>query len=129
MVDVTLRSAPSLPLINARLRKVQEARLEARKAKRENKLDEGWLNGVDKVVGAFKELEDVQSEMGDYISKARQVKVNRTQTILSKWNIIATVIGIIVGILITLFVSNHFTAIKQIDGNPFGKSSIPTAKP
>jgi hypothetical protein len=141
-VDATLNSAPSQPQINARLRKVNDSRLEARKAKRQNKLDEGWLDGVNKLIDAFEQFKDIESTLENYLIRARQIKAtenqkdightinndNKKQTRLSVWSIIATVLAFIFGVLITMYLSKApaQSVSKLIGGSPLINSSTPT---
>ncbi len=77
--NTALAFAPTISQIDKRLENINKARTEARRAKRRNKLDEGWTDGVKILIETFRSLKDLQAELVTYITQAQQIKANEEQ--------------------------------------------------
>lgn len=75
-----LSGSPNEIQVDARLRHIKELLLLARKAKRRNRWDEEWENGVANYILAFDELETLHSELERYWHRFEQLRTGKHHT-------------------------------------------------
>jgi hypothetical protein len=100
--DSTLNSAPDTVSVRAILRELSDMRTKGRDAKRRNKWDAEWEEGVEILLKAFNKAKELEVDLESYLARADQIKTNKKQTFLSIWGIIATLLTFILGIALVL---------------------------
>ncbi len=96
-----LNSAPTLEQIHRTLKDIKEMRIKGRDAKRRNKWDEEWEQGVQIFVEAFNKSKDLEKILEEYLVRAEQINANKKQKIFFIWSIITTFTTFILGIILT----------------------------
>lgn len=83
--ETSLSAAPTMEQIDKKMEVINKARASARDAKRRNKIDDEWIQGVQHLIEAFQSVKKLRSELKDYVMQAeqleafaRQSKVNAT---------------------------------------------------
>ena len=100
--DLTLSSAPTIEQIDNQLGHINKARAKARDAKRINKLDEKWAEGVELSIQTFEDVKKLRATLEDYLVRAENSKSNKINKKMAWTQIILGVIFFVAGIFITL---------------------------
>jgi len=97
----TLSSAPDMISCAKIFEEIEKKRTVGRRAKARNIWDAEWEKGNKSFLEAFKIVKDLERILEDYIIRAKQIKNNKKQLILTWWSIIATVVTAILGIILS----------------------------
>ena len=102
-----LNSAPTIQIVNSRLREIYELAKKGRAAKGRNLWSAEWESGVASFVDAFDKLSSLKAELEDYYYKYERLQHDndermrsRKSTILAIWGIVATVITFILAAIL-----------------------------
>lgn len=100
--DPLLASAPNVTAVDDKIRRIKQARREARTAKAANHNDRG-ADAADKYVDAVLQLEDLKPKLEEYVGRARQIREQRDSKRRDWLSIGIGITGILFGILIAVF--------------------------
>lgn len=104
-------TAPTPEVIQVQLRKIADLASEGRAAKRRNRIDSKWDDGVADCIEAFDKLELLTTQLSGYVHEYESIVESRRS---KTWTIVGTVAGIVFAILsIALVVYPDFTLAVQ----------------
>lgn len=99
----TLTAAPNAVRIEAVLREVEILTSRAKEAKVLNSWNDEWEQGVAGLPEAYEKLHSLYSEVELYWHRFQQLKLNRRQSWLGVWALLATVVSVVLIVVLTLF--------------------------
>jgi len=114
--ESTLTSAPSREQVDRQLAEINSARTIAREAKRRNKIDEGWTDGVELLIKSFENVRTLRSTLEDYLARAEQIRVNTNHTKLGIFHSklgLAHIVLAVVFFLLGLIIDHSIRYLKQ----------------